>query len=153
MKIRRARMDDAEQICSLHKASIRQLCSTCYSPEQIEAWSGALEPKHYWQAIEMFDFFVAEEELVVGFLFLSMDKAEVNALYLDPAVVGRGIGRQMLDYAEDLARQQSVTEMQLKSTLNAVGFYEACGYVRIKESIHQNPFGLELTCVEMRKRL
>jgi GNAT superfamily N-acetyltransferase len=103
--------------------------------------------------MEQFDFFVAEEELVIGFFILNVDGAELNALYLDPAAAGRGVGRQLLEYAERLARRKSVTHLKVVSTLNAVGFYEVCGYRRLDNSIHTNPFGLELACVEMHRKL
>jgi GNAT superfamily N-acetyltransferase len=100
-----------------------------------------------------FEFFVAEEERVLGFFILNLKGAELNALYLHPDAIGRGVGRRLFEYAERLALQSSVSELKLKSTLNAVVFYEAFGFRRVRESVHINPSGAELPCVEMTKAL
>ena len=153
MNIRRASQDDAPEICTLHKASIRQLCSTAYAPEQIAAWTEPLTPDRYPPAMQQLEFFVAEEDRVLGFFILDLEGAELNAIYLHPDAAGRGVGRRLVEFAEDLARERSLTELKLKSTLNAVGFYEACGFRRVRESIHTHPAGVELLCVEMTKTL
>ena len=59
----------------------------------------------------------------------------------------------MVEQAERLARIRNVPELKLKSTLNAVGFYEVCGFARVRESVHVNPAGVELPCIEMIKTL
>jgi hypothetical protein len=57
----------------------------------------------------------------------------------------------LFEHAEGLARSNNVSELKLKSTLNAVGFYEACGFTRVREAVHVNPAGVELLCVAMNK--
>ena len=154
LTIRRAVPEDAEAICALHRASIRELCAVSYTPAQIEAWVKPLEPLRYHPAMDKFEFHVAETGgEVVGFSILDPEGAELNAVYLHPAHVGRGYGRRLVGHSERLAREKSIVELKLKSTLNAVGFYEACGYERLGDGIHTNPMGLELPCVEMRKKL
>jgi GNAT superfamily N-acetyltransferase len=153
LNIRRASHDDAQEICMLHKASIRQLCGAVYLPEQIVAWTEPLTPDRYLPAMREFEFFVAEEDRVVGFVILNLTAAELNAIYLPPDPEGRGVGRRLFEFAEGLARDNALAELKLKSTLNAVGFYEACGFQRVRESIHANSAGVELPCVEMSKAL
>ena len=103
--------------------------------------------------MERFELFVAEEDRVLAFLILDLEGAELNAIYLHPDAVGHGVGRRLVELAEGLARDNSLSELKLKSTLNAVGFYEACGFHRVRESIHMHPAGVELRCVEMTKDL
>lgn len=103
--------------------------------------------------MQQFEFYVAEEEGVLGFFILDLKGAELNAIYLHPDAAGSGVGRRLFEYAEGLAQGNLISELRLKSTLNAVGFYEACGFHRVRESIHTNPAGVELPCVEMTKVL
>jgi GNAT superfamily N-acetyltransferase len=152
-KVRRAAAGDASQICSLHRASIRQLCSTAYTAAEIAAWVEPLEPQRYLPLMRQFEFYVVEDEEVVGFLILDLDSAELNALYLHPRAVGRGIGRRLVALAEDRARQTGLRKLRLKATLNAVGFYQACGFERVCASRCEHPSGQELACIEMTKTL
>ena len=142
MKIRRATTDDVRQISEVHRASIREICSSAYSPEQIAAWTEPLAPERYLPAIRDFEFFVAEEQEIVGFSILNLEGAELNAIYLHPAATARGIGRSLFEHAENIAREASLSELKLKSTTNAVGFYRACGFSRVRDSVHRNPFPL-----------
>jgi GNAT superfamily N-acetyltransferase len=153
LRIRKASPDDVEEICRLHKASIRQLCSSAYTPEQIAAWTKPLTPDRYLSAMRQFEFFVALDDGILGFFILNLKGAELNAIYLHPDAVGRGVGRRLFGYAESIAQDKSVSGLKLKSTLNAVGFYEACGFRRVRDSVHTNPAGVDLPCVEMTKIL
>ena len=153
LKIRRAAPGDAQEICTLHRASIRQLCSVAYPPDKIAAWTDPLTPDRYLPAMQQFDFFVAEDSRILGFVILDVNGAELNAIYLHPDAIGRGVGRRLFEHAERLARDHSVSELKVRSTLNAVGFYEACGFSRVRESVHVHPAGVELPCVEMTKTL
>jgi GNAT superfamily N-acetyltransferase len=152
--IRRALTSDLEQVCTLHRESIRRLCSSSYGPRQIAAWTEGLHPDRYLGAVEKLEFFVAESSgMVVGFCILDLQNAEVNAVYVHPGFVGQHVGTALLSHAEGLARDRSLAELRLKSTLNAVGFYERSGYIRGRETVHINSLGLRLPCVEMTKSL
>lgn len=153
MNIRRATPEDVDEIRELHRSSIRQLCSASYSKQQIASWTGALQPERYLPAMERFEFFVAEAGEVVGFCIVDPDSAELNALYVHPGHSGRGVGSALMDHAESIARSRSVARLKVKSTLNAVTFYELHGFLQVRETVHVNPAGLELPCVEMVKEL
>ncbi|AGA89655.1 sortase-like acyltransferase [Thioflavicoccus mobilis 8321] len=153
MKIRKAVPTDAVEICALHKASIREVCSQAYPEAQIRIWVEPLEPDSYLSAMERFEFYVAEQDGILGFSMLNVEGAELNAIYVHPDAIGRGVGRKLLDFSERLAKRMSVRSLKLKATLNAVGFYEACGFKRGDMSTHRTRRGLELPCVEMTKDL
>jgi len=153
LSIRRASEDDAQEICTLHRASIRQLCGSAYSPEQIAGWIKPLTPDRYLPAMEQLEFYVAEEEELLGFVILNLESAELNAIYIKPNAVGRGIGKRLFRFAERLAIDNSLKELRLKSTLTAVGFYESCGFSLVRESTHTSPSGVDLPCMEMTKVL
>jgi putative acetyltransferase len=128
--VRKASPDDAEAICRVHKASVRGLCATAYSPEKIEAWIGPRVADDYRRAMTSGGEVMRVAELgdrVVG--FASIKDAMLLALYVDPEQ-GRGAGKLLLHAAEDEARVRRVAVLSLQATVNAVPFYAKHGYVR-----------------------
>jgi len=154
LRIRKASANDAESIYRMHTASIRELCKSHYTQEQIEEWTNALRPDRYVAAMELFEFTVAEVEgEVLGLCVLDFDNAELNALYVAPSAIGNGIGRKLIGLAEELARKRSLAQLWLRATLNSVSFYERLGFAYLEPSVHPLPSGMALPCIRMRKFL
>lgn len=150
--VRKASPDDAEAICRVHKASVRGLCATAYSPQQIEAWIGPRVADDYRRAMmaggEVMR--VAENaDRVVG--FASSRETMLLALYVEPEL-GRGAGRLLLHAAEDDVRSCGVAILSLEATMNAVPFYEKHGYVRDRSGSAMRG-GQALPVVEMHTKL
>jgi GNAT superfamily N-acetyltransferase len=79
------------------------------------------------------------EGQVVGFLCLGLSRdagaaagtGEVMALHVDPALWRGGLGRQLMDWAKDVARARGwklVTLWVLRENVRARRFYEAIGF-------------------------
>ncbi len=72
-----------------------------------------------------------EEDTPLGFYALDpgerRDEAEVSFLFVEPAVIGRGIGRALWDDAVARARAQGRTRIKVLSDPFALGFYRAVG--------------------------
>jgi len=49
-----------------------------------------------------------------------------------PYHIRRGVGRQLMERAEQQAREESTRRMSCPAGLNAVSFYESCGYRRMQ---------------------
>ncbi len=64
--------------------------------------------------------------------FLVMDGSMIEALFVDPAVHGRGIGTALLQHATALAPDATVDANE--QATNALPFYESRGFVRIGRS-------------------
>lgn len=152
---RKASAADREGIWRVHTAAIRQTCASHYSPQQIESWAGLLSPQSYDRALAEQELLVAVDEggQVLGFGQLDLIKSEIEAIYVDPARGGRGIGRALLAALEQSARREGLQALQLAATLNAVGFYEQAGYRHGQDAVHRLPDGQELACIEMTRRL
>jgi len=149
---RRAKLGDAEQICQVHIASVRELCKSDYTPEQIEAWVGTLKPERHRQAIENQNkiIFVAEiDGTIAG--FSELFESEVNAVYVHPSYVRKGVGKLLLNVIEKEAIAHHINPLQLSSSTNAKPFYQACGYQVIEYSFHILRSGLKIPCVRMKK--
>lgn len=81
--------------------------------------------------------FVFEEAAaVLGFAVVlprADGAAELDALFVEPSVQRRGVGRRLADYALTVARARGGISLNLVANLNALGFYEKCGFQALEE--------------------
>ncbi len=154
MKIRRVTQEDLPEVASMHRASILELCAAHYSAVELSLWTDALRPDKYTALLAGREFLVTEEDgQILGFGVLDLGQSLINATYVSPKAVRRGVGRRLVEAMEQLAKQGGVSRLQLNSTLNAVPFYERLGYVQRGASSNRLPTGTELPCVVMTKDL
>jgi putative acetyltransferase len=106
--------------------------------DAVEATHGFLTPEDRVETDAMVKSWLPTRELwmiddgarPVGFLV--MDGEMIDALFVDPAVHGRGFGTALLDHALALAPAAVVDASEQAS--NALPFYEARGFVRTGRS-------------------
>jgi putative acetyltransferase len=79
--------------------------------------------------------------------FLVMDGNLIDALFVDPAVHGRGYGTALLDHALALAPEALVDASE--QATNALPFYEARGFVRTGRS-ESDPQGRPYPLIHLR---
>lgn len=116
-------------------------------PRALEIWRAAVDATHGFLAPEdraEIDEMVAQDFLPNVELWLAVDAADrpqgflvidggmIDALFVDPAVHGRGIGTALLDHALSLAPNATVDASE--QATNALPFYEARGFVRTGRS-------------------
>jgi putative acetyltransferase len=154
MNIRNATRLDAPGIRAVHHAAIRGICASAYSADQIDAWISVLTLDRYVSERAGFGVLVAEQAgSIIGFSEVDIPGAELNALYVAPSDGGHGVGSTLLKAAEGLAVEAGLQRLTLKSTLNAVTFYQRAGYSQLGPAIHALPTGQKLPCVLMSKQL
>jgi putative acetyltransferase len=125
VKIRRGTPHDAPRALEIWRAAV-------------DATHGFLTPEHraeidllvrdWLPTVELW--IVEDAERPVGFLV--MDGQMIDALFIDPAVHGRGYGTALLDHALTLAPNAVVDASEQAS--NALPFYEARGFIRTGRS-------------------
>ena len=132
----------------MHAACVRH-----YPEATLCAWvDGA--PSDAWAAIVERGFYLAlDNDCPVGTGMLTVESGQVDAIFVQPSHMGRGIGRRMLEYLEALARESGLVDLRLDATLNAAPFYREHGWVGDSVSTYRSPRGLELACIPMTKRL
>src|SRR4029434_113809 len=116
----------------------------------------ALEAKQYWGYPEHWikhweadltiteDFvqrnhvYVAErDDQICGFYALCVDgtKAELEHMWIAPAYIGTGIGKELFLDAMDRSTAMNVRRIELTADPNAEGFYERMGATRTGEVV------------------
>jgi GNAT superfamily N-acetyltransferase len=153
LTIRKARHKDRESIWNVHLRAIQEVCSSHYSQKEIEDWSEVLKPTRYNEPIKRGSFYVAvDDNAIVGFGNLNQESGEIEAVYVAPEYVRRGVGREILKALESVARDVGLTVLRLSSSLNAVQFYENAGYRRQKQKSYLLPREM-VACLPMVKEL
>ena len=152
--IRRAGEEDCEGIRRVHARAIRELARSHYTAEEIEAWARPRKPEHYAESILSKEFYVAEENgAVIGFGTLNQKEGEIEAVYVSPGAVRRGVGRAILQKLEERAKDLGIRSLRMDASLNAASFYERMGYEVREEIKHRLVSGVEIGCFLMTKEL
>jgi predicted N-acetyltransferase YhbS len=171
--LRIARMDDAEKIDALMKASIRDIFPRFYSDEQSEASVRYISSVDR-QLIEDGTYFVADAggELVAcggwsrrakvytgsgpsangdRLLDPATEAAHVRAMFVRAGWTRRGLGRRILEVSEAAARAEGFSTLSVLGTLPGVPLYEAYGFVETQRTDFEMPNGVRIECAAMEK--
>jgi GNAT superfamily N-acetyltransferase len=123
--------------------------STLNSAEIVAALLRDRTPQGY-VGIERGEMHVYEEQSeILG--FSQVVPGEILALFVSPASSRRGVGSALMAHAINIARRDRAGSVKLESTLNAVPFYQAPGFGRIRDSMVQRS-GIDIPVVEMESK-
>jgi putative acetyltransferase len=151
---RKANKADLSALWTLRTRAVRIGCASHYPPEVIATWSAAPPPATMAPLLRAGGGIVAEEGgRVLGYAVLDADTGEVDAVFVDPAAHGQGIGLALLRALEEMAREQGVEKVFLSASLNAVAFYALAGFRALREKMCAHRSGIAIRSVLMEKRL
>lgn len=159
--MRDAKEADVEGIMEVHLDCIQKICCHHYTQHQVVYWMGRQSLPRYTSFIKQSNDFVVvlakeENNSVVGFghmgkevsgKFSSQVDFEVYGFYVSPRVSRKGVGRQLYGELERRALEQGGHGIGIISTLNAIPFYEACGF-EVLEPCYHGDLQLECRCME-----
>lgn len=98
--------------------------------------------------------YVLEEDgRTIGFYSLGPlepGRVELSHLFVEPDAIGRGHGRRLLAHATAEACRRGWRVLVIQGDPHAIGFYEACGAVRIGSSASASIPGRSLPLFELR---
>ena len=153
MDIRKANKDDIDVAWQIRKESIMAECSEHYSPEIIDLWLNGSLPANFSAELESNFYIAVVDEEIAGLGALSYKENKIYAIFVKPAFLGKGVGKKMMIFLEDLASQKGVSTVYLDSTLNAAPFYRSRGYIGDEVIKYNNPRGFIMDCIAMEKSL
>jgi GNAT superfamily N-acetyltransferase len=151
--IRKALADDAAVAWQIRNAAINSECKGHYPAELLAIWSDGPATEEFAQFVAEHVFVATIDETVVGTGMIDCSTGRVDAIFVRPDMLRRGIGRQIVSFLEGVARTAGLTELTLDSTLNAAAFYRSCGFVGDTAAKYRSPRGVTLDCIPMTKRL
>ncbi|MEE8280742.1 MAG: GNAT family N-acetyltransferase [Gammaproteobacteria bacterium] len=129
-KFRAVAQGEAVAISSL---AIRSKAHWGYSDEFMQACRAELTYSESQVHSSNYEFWVCEiESRMVGFYAIecrSPEEAELEALFVEPEFIGRGIGRTLIEHAKQKTAALGVSRLIIQGDPNATDFYEAAGGV------------------------
>lgn len=151
--IRKATRADADAAWRIRRAAVMSQCINAYPLNQLDEWTGGATSKTFADAVEERFLVATVDDRVVGTGMIDVTTGKIDAIFVDPAYMKRGIGAGMMAHLETLARAQGCTKLRLDSTLNAAPFYRTLGFEGDEIAQYRSPRGLTMDCVPMVKRL
>lgn len=152
ISICKAQPEDANQIFQVQISSIRTLCSSDYTSEQIEALIDDKSNRNFIGEESGEIVFVARTGIaVIGFSSLLKDR--VSAAYVHPCCVRQGVGTRLLNAVEGEAVTQNIEKLSVMASITARPFYQARGYRIVAQSSFISDAGVRDPCVDMEKLL
>ncbi|MGH8307919.1 MAG: GNAT family N-acetyltransferase, partial [Gammaproteobacteria bacterium] len=117
--IRKAQANDVPAIWSLRKTAIYKGCAGFYPDETLKIWAEAAPTDAFKHKVERDCYLAMLDERMVGMGMLNQHSGQVDALFMDSEHMGQGIGKEILAYLENLARESGLKLLQLDASLNA----------------------------------
>ncbi len=134
MKIRRYEARDAEGVSLVYRRSVEQVGLRHYSPEQVAAWAGRTPaPAAFHDRLNDGRIvFVAidEGDAPVGFIDLAPD-GHIDLFYCSPETAGSGVGAQLYEAVEALARQRGGPRLYSEASEAALSFFLKRGFTNL----------------------
>ncbi|GAB5388056.1 MAG: hypothetical protein Alpg2KO_10240 [Alphaproteobacteria bacterium] len=150
--------EEAVAVLALHRAAVMRLAGR-YPAAARDAWSGPITQRriddYHKNGQEETRLIVrcSRTNRLAGFGAVVLDKAELRACYVHPDFARKGVGRLLMNRLEALALAHGVTQLTLDGSVNALEFYQLCGW-RVKETATHVVGGrYEIDCVVMFKDL
>lgn len=161
LTLRLATLSDLPALSVLMSVSITQFCSGYYTPTQVPLIVSQAVAGRYNELISRSTYFVicdshnpdhvvasagwtphrtvyseSGSSLVVDeTLDPHVDAVWIRGLYVHPDYAGRRLALLLVQQCEAAARERGFARFQLASSLNAVRFYQRCGYVVTEEKL------------------
>ena len=151
MHIRKATLKDAEEMCKVVRAAIKEVNSTDYTPRQVKAWLSHNSAKSYKESMKKGrKWFVATERgKIIGVTRADSEKETIKALYVNPSMHGKGIGKKLYLKMEKFLRAQGVKKLVVESTITAQNFYEKMGMRKTgKRNVKMSGVSIPVVVVE-----
>jgi len=151
--IRKAGAVDAAAAWGVRTSAILHHCADCYPADLLAIWTDGSVTAEFEQFVADRLYVATLDEIVVGTGTIDCDTGRLDAIFVRPELVRRGIGSQIVSFLEQLGRAAGLTQLTLDSTLNAAPFYRSCGFSGDETSSYRSPQGIDLDCIPMAKVL
>jgi GNAT superfamily N-acetyltransferase len=133
VEIRLFQASDSAAVSDVIVRCLHEVNSRDYSEAIIARMSAHFSAKRIKQLAEERQMFVAVDEgAVVG--TVSRDGNKVFTMFVQPRMIGHGVGRRLMHHIEALAAEDGYDYMETGASITAHGFYQRLGYVDVRTS-------------------
>lgn len=134
MNIRKASLQDIDQLRQLFFDTINIINSKDYNEDQIQAWSSGAKNINGWKTkLEKQYFVVAEiEGKITGFASLK-DDSYLDFMYIHKDHQRKGIATQLFLELKKIAEKSGAKEMTADVSITARPFFEKQGFTVLKK--------------------
>lgn len=160
LAMRRAVPEDAERLAEIQARAVLHCGQPFYAEPVLEAWAWGNEKREAcrgWIREPGVHVILCERSgfaLAFAVYVARIDSVYVHSLYCDPDAIGRGIGRALIGEIEAFAKAGAKRHLTVQSSLNAVVFYRALGFLRLRDGFQElGPDRLRWDYVAMGKPL
>ena len=147
--IRKATVDDVDEIIDLFVSTVKTVNSRDYTAEQIAAWTQAKDRNIWCEKIEIQHFYVAMIDYQMGFSSID-NTGYVDFMYVHKDFQGRGIAKSLLDQVEQKARELRLPRMHSSVSITAQPFFKSKGFEAYDKE-YKSLNGIEFTNALMQK--
>lgn len=150
IKIRQVRKSEVIFISDL---AIRSKAFWGYDKDFLEQCAKELTYSEEDISSQSYEFYLAEvENKTVGFYKLedlSKDKIYLDALFIEPDYIGKGVGQSLFSHAKSITKSYGGKTLQIVSDPNAEPFYIKMGAITI-DSVTSESTGRPLPLMELK---
>lgn len=135
MTIRRAKINDLEELLTIFSETIKSTCKREYSEEQIKVWISSIDDKEKWKNKILNQFFIVVqfENKIVG--FGSLEKGDyIDLMYVHKDYLRKGIANRIYESLKEEAQKNGNKKLTSDVSKTARSFFEKVGFVVIREN-------------------
>ncbi len=157
MILRLIKHEDANEVLNLHYESVHKIAVNDYSKDILDEWSPRPDQNRVKKFLENPDneirVVAVDNQKIVGFGCIVLPSNELRACYVLPDASKKGVGKRIIEFLENLAKENNLKFLNLDSSITAKSFYEKCGYSVHKKDKHILESGQKMDCFNMHKAL
>jgi GNAT superfamily N-acetyltransferase len=151
LKIEKAKRKDAKVALEIRNAAILNQCVRHYSMDALKGWTSGELSDEFADSVDKNFYLAKYDNRIVGTGMINIETGKIDAIFVHPNHMRKGIGKMILEFLEDMALRYGLKTLALQSTLNAAEFYRACGFVGNEVDRYTTSKGLSLDCIPMIK--
>jgi putative acetyltransferase len=141
-EIKKASIEDWQEIGVLFKNTILNINKSDYSEEQVNSWASAYNDEAFWKKKIDDDYFIMAvfQKTIIGFGSLSLKSYYLDMLYVHKDFQGWRVATKLVEDIEAKARELSISYLYTEASITAKPFFEKQGYkvVTSQEKLHKD---------------
>lgn len=150
-------IDDLTEVRYLHSSAFRMCGAEHHTEEEINAYLSRINSVEYIRECMNCNLFgLWHNHILIGTAgwCASTDNrstARMRKIYIHSFYVGLGLGRMMVEHAENRASDAGFDEYSVRTNLSAAAFFESIGYATSSHGALNTPTGPDIPITYMRK--